>query len=334
MLKDCRLVSRRARRDLWRGRWLVLGALALTLIVAYFVLYPRDSAMAEHWRYQRLDIMTSSSQTSEQEAISRIIINRFADFDEAKAYTQEHAIHQRLFFANHDGKIAVLWPEEFDSLVEAKAGLADLPASIQPAATAETFSLREDSKYTLAKRLGKWGDFAQFNLIGFLVLWWYGQFAKNRWFQRLALATFLGAVFAGLSVNALRFTTGRPRPHATERAPALEDKFHWLTPWWEPGVIEPSPEGNMAWDYHGFPSGHTSTAMGMGTPVMTAGGIYGAPVFVFGASVGWSRLYQGKHYPSDVLVGGMVGIIWGIGCSWHLHEVRMRQRKRRRQLAT
>ncbi len=174
----------------------------------------------------------------------------------------------------------------------------------------------------LAKTLGHWGDFAQFNLLGFALLWIFGAVTRLRWFQRLAVVTFYSALFAGLNCNLFRFTQGRPRPYAN-----VEDKFYGL-----PGVFR-------GWDYHGFPSGHTSTAMGMGTPVFAAGGVYGLPVFAFGASVGWARLYRQKHYPTDVIVGGALGVIYGIATGWHLRRIRIRllrqgrSRRRRRRAA-
>ena len=175
----------------------------------------------------------------------------------------------------------------------------------------------EDPALTrLANELGWWGDFAQFNLVGFLAIWLIGALLGNRWFQRLAVATFYGALLAGLSVNALRFSMGRPRPHAHIEE-GIPDRFHGI-----PGVLR-------GWNYHGFPSGHTSTAMGMGTPVVTAGGVYGLPVFLFSCSVGWSRIYKKKHYPTDVLVGGAFGMIYGCAGGWHLRRIRLRKKRRK-----
>jgi undecaprenyl-diphosphatase len=36
---------------------------------------------------------------------------------------------------------------------------------------------------------------------------------------------------------------------------------------------------------------------------------------VFVLSIGWTRLYLGVHYPSDILAGWMVSIAWAIGVS-------------------
>ncbi|NEP62112.1 MAG: phosphatase PAP2 family protein, partial [Symploca sp. SIO2G7] len=32
-------------------------------------------------------------------------------------------------------------------------------------------------------------------------------------------------------------------------------------------------------------------------------------------TIGWTRLYLGVHYPSDILAGWMVSVAWAIGAS-------------------
>lgn len=58
-----------------------------------------------------------------------------------------------------------------------------------------------------------------------------------------------------------------------------------------------------------FPSGHTSSAFSTATSLS----LYYpkwyviAPAYLYAASVGWARMYQGVHYPTDVLGGAIVG---------------------------
>lgn len=58
-----------------------------------------------------------------------------------------------------------------------------------------------------------------------------------------------------------------------------------------------------------FPSGHTSAAFCTATSVSLRYRKWYviAPAYIFAASVGWARMYQGVHYPSDVLAGALVG---------------------------
>ncbi len=65
---------------------------------------------------------------------------------------------------------------------------------------------------------------------------------------------------------------------------------------------------------YSFPSGHTSAAFNTATALSL---LYPkwyviAPSFLWAGSVGYARMYQGVHYPSDVLVGAVIGA----GSAW------------------
>jgi len=58
-----------------------------------------------------------------------------------------------------------------------------------------------------------------------------------------------------------------------------------------------------------FPSGHTSSAFALATSLSI---VYPewyviVPSYLWASSVGYSRMHLGVHYPSDVLVGALVG---------------------------
>ena len=64
-----------------------------------------------------------------------------------------------------------------------------------------------------------------------------------------------------------------------------------------------------------MPSGHTSTVFAAATSVSI---LYPkwyviAPSYLFAASVGYSRMYLGVHYPSDVLIGAIIGTASSLG---------------------
>jgi membrane-associated phospholipid phosphatase len=58
-----------------------------------------------------------------------------------------------------------------------------------------------------------------------------------------------------------------------------------------------------------FPSGHTSAAFCTATSLSLRYRKWYviAPAYIFATSVGWARMYQGVHYPSDVVAGALVG---------------------------
>ena len=63
---------------------------------------------------------------------------------------------------------------------------------------------------------------------------------------------------------------------------------------------------------HSFPSGHTTAIFAVVTPyvlLMPSLGLYLIPIAL---CVGLSRIYLGLHYPSDVIAGGILGMVSGI----------------------
>ena len=111
-----------------------------------------------------------------------------------------------------------------------------------------------------------------------------------------ALRVTAGMLAAGVVNGTLKYSIGRERPNSSD------------VPW----RLRPLATENR---WQSFPSGHTVVAFSLaaalaeetGEPWVAAAGYGGA------ALVGWSRVYENKHWTSDVVAGALIGIAGGRG---------------------
>ncbi len=116
---------------------------------------------------------------------------------------------------------------------------------------------------------------------------------KRIWTAEIFFLTCLGALILN---QGLKLIFAKPRPQL-----------------WTPLIVEHS---------YSFPSGHAlgSSVLYGFLAVLLADlyprhrvGIYGMAIFLVG-SIGLSRLFLGVHYPTDIIAGYAVGLLWLITC--------------------
>lgn len=111
-------------------------------------------------------------------------------------------------------------------------------------------------------------------------------------------------IFAAVGLPSL-FTTiakrliGRARPMHFDEVGLLS--FKW----------------NVAdWSYQSFPSGHATTAFAVAATVGFISERWFYPALALASAIALSRVTLGAHYPSDVLIGAVVGLLGAYAVRW------------------
>lgn len=147
---------------------------------------------------------------------------------------------------------------------------------------------------SIAWFLGNWGDYLTYNVPLALVIWLYGIATKSSAWRRVAVICFLGATLAGLFDDCFRLTLGRPRPDAH-----MPDHFYGITYAFRGG-------------FESFPSGHAAAVFGAAAALLVTDLPLGFITTAFALGVVWARMELDRHYPSDVVVGSIIGVYFGL----------------------
>ena len=124
--------------------------------------------------------------------------------------------------------------------------------------------------------------------------------------RKLGILLFAGLAFASVINNlCLKEIIERPRPYNLEPEVWKNAGYEYI---W-PNLIKKS-------DSWSFPSGHTSTSIGAGFALLLGCrkkelGI-GIPAFIISLLIGFSRIYVHVYYPTDVIVGALIGLLSGL----------------------
>ncbi|MFM1775153.1 MAG: hypothetical protein RJA53_763 [Bacteroidota bacterium] len=133
-----------------------------------------------------------------------------------------------------------------------------------------------------------------------------GLIHDNKALKQKAAYTAAAILFNTASTTLLKNVVKRERPYNTYT-----------------GIFPDKIESDYA-----FPSGHTSSAFATATSlaIATKKWYVAVPAFAWSASVGYSRIYLGQHYPSDVIMGALVGSSSALICHWATKQLAKRKK--------
>ncbi|HEX2204896.1 MAG TPA: phosphatase PAP2 family protein [Longimicrobium sp.] len=132
-----------------------------------------------------------------------------------------------------------------------------------------------------------------------------GRLAEAPEVSRAAAHVGAALLAAGAANGALKYALGRERPSATD----------------DNARFAPFTADNR---WQSFPSGHAVVAFSLAASVSEEARRPWVTALTYGgaALVGWSRVYEDKHWTSDVVGGALVGIAAGRGTVRLLHRAR------------
>ena len=156
------------------------------------------------------------------------------------------------------------------------------------------------------RNVSRFGDWPEHFLVG-LVLVGIAWLRGNKKWMRIFLSMLIALSIAGLTGRAIKVTTGRARP-------SVKSEQVWNGPRWSDSK------------YHSFPSGHVDASLGFFAVLMLANWRIGLPCLAIPILIGFSRLYLGAHWFSDVVCATVLGIVSAL-IVWHFARRKLESKR-------
>jgi membrane-associated phospholipid phosphatase len=147
------------------------------------------------------------------------------------------------------------------------------------------------TRYAWASDALNHGGRPQYALVALGGAWLGGKLADAPRLSEAAAHVTAALLAAGVANGTLKYSVGRERPNETDR----------------PDEFFPFSAENR---YQAFPSGHAVVVFSLASSVSAEARRPWVTVLTYGAAtlVGWSRVYDDKHWTSDVVGGALLGI--------------------------
>ena len=139
------------------------------------------------------------------------------------------------------------------------------------------------------EKVSRFGDWPEHMLVG-LLLMAIAQSRGDKKLTRIILAALIALSISGLTGRVIKISTGRARP-------SVKSEHMWNGP---------RVSGSK---YHSFPSGHVDASVGFFAVLLFARRRIGIACLPIPILIGFSRLYLGAHYLSDVVCVAVLGFL-------------------------
>lgn len=133
-------------------------------------------------------------------------------------------------------------------------------------------------------RFGDWPSHVAFGILLLGIAWWRG---SKKW-TRVFLSMLLAMAIAGVAGHVIKRTIPRARP-------SVKSELRWGGP-------------RFSTKYHSLPSGHVGASTAFFSVLFFARRRVGLACLPIPILIGFSRMYIGAHYLSDVVCAAVLGI--------------------------
>ncbi|HEY4273072.1 MAG TPA: phosphatase PAP2 family protein [Candidatus Udaeobacter sp.] len=147
---------------------------------------------------------------------------------------------------------------------------------------------RDRGMYNFMRNVSRFGDWPSHVALGLLLLGTAWIRGSRKW-SRIFLAMLLAMALAGVAGHVIKRTIPRARP-----------SVHSDTRWGGP---------HFSSKYHSFPSGHVGASTAFFGVLIIARRRIGLACLPIPILIGFSRMYIGAHYLSDVVCGAVLGFL-------------------------
>ena len=141
--------------------------------------------------------------------------------------------------------------------------------------------------YNFMRNVSRFGDWPSHVVLGLLLLGTAWIRGSRKW-SRVFLAMLIAITLAGVAGNVIKRTFPRPRP-------SVQTDTRWGGP-------------HFSTKYHSFPSGHVGASTAFFGVLVIARRRVGLACLPIPILIGFSRMYIGAHYLSDVVCAAVLGI--------------------------